>query len=497
MRIKLRLSLTLLASVCAAGVQAPAHAQPPINVTTAHEGTFGATHLRYTATVEDFTLHDGAGKPTASVTTTSYLRSDGNILARPVIFAFNGGPGSASLWLHMGLLGPRRVDFDDPQAAQTTAPFATLPNPDSPLDAADIVLIDPPGTGYSVILPDGKPEMFYGVQQDAAATVAVIEQWLARHGRMNAPKYLLSESYGTIRAAEVARMLAGGPMQTGNMDGVTLNGVILLGQSLDMARGGAGDDRAVLGVLPTLAVTACHFHKVAPDCTPQGQIAAANRFVEQSYLGALYAGSRLTPEQRAGVAKQLSALIGIPERDILARDLRISGTDFAGLLLRDTGQRMGMYDARFTLPATPTGDDPVADDPAMAQYVPGFVAAYDTYARQDLHIATDRPYQAISFRSINGRWDYGHGPGVPPSTNYAPDLAIAMTRNPHMRLLVGTGLYDLVTPLGSAEDTLAHAGVPMQATTIRTYPSGHMAYLGKEARQALVADIRAFVSVRP
>jgi len=482
--------------------QTPVAAQAPIAAITAHQGTFGTTRMQYTATVESYVLGDADGKSTASIVTTSYLRSDAkeggaHRISRPVIFAFNGGPGSASLWLHMGLLGPRRVDVDNPLAVQTSAPFATLPNPDSPLDVADIVLIDPPGTGYSQILPGGTPEMFYGVQQDAAATVAVIEQWLRRHNRMNAPKYLLSESYGTIRAAVVARQLAGGPTQTGTMDGITLNGVILLGQSLDMARGEAGDDRAVLGVLPSLAATACHFHKVAPDCTPEGQIAAANRFIEQTYLGALYAGSHLPPERRAAVARELSALIGIPEQDVLAHDLRISGADFATLLLRGSGQRIGMYDARFTLPANATGHDPVADDPAMGQYVPAFIAAYDDYARHDLGIVTDRPYQAIAFRGINARWDYGFGPGVPPSMNFAPDLAIAMTRNPQMRLMVGTGLYDLVTPMGSADQTLAHAGVPMRATTMHSYPSGHMAYLGKAARQTLASDIRAFVEQQP
>jgi carboxypeptidase C (cathepsin A) len=452
------------------------------------QGSFGGVRLRYVAAVEEYLL------PGASIFLTSYVRSDVKAApTRPVIFAFNGGPGSASIWLHMGLMGPRRVDFDDPATARTVAPFATVANPDSPLDVADIVLIDPPGTGYSRILPDGKAEQFYGTQQDAQAMVDVMQQWLRRHGRLNAPRYLISESYGTIRAAVMAKLMAGGPTQTGGMDGLTLNGVILLGQALDMGRGTEGDDRPYLGLLPSQAATACYFGKVAAGCTPQGQAEAARRFIDASYLPALYAGSRLPADRKAEVARQMSALIGISERDILASDLRISGAAFAKLLLADRGQRIGLYDARFVLPSQGAGSDPVADDPAMGQYVPGFAAAWNDYAATTLKVDLDTPYQPIAFRDVNARWDYGSGPGVPLGRNFAVDLAAAMNRNPAMRLMVGTGYYDLVTPLGTAEYTLTHAGVPLGATSFHAYPSGHTPYLGAEARTALIRDIRAFV----
>jgi len=452
------------------------------------QGRFGGVRLRYAAAVEEYLL------PGASIFLTSYVRSDVKAAAaRPVIFAFNGGPGSASIWLHMGLLGPRRVDFDDPAKARTVAPFVTVANPDSPLDVADIVLIDPPGTGYSRILPDGKAEQFYGTQQDAQAMVDVMQQWLRRHGRLNAPRYLISESYGTIRAAVMAKLMAGGPTQTGGMEGLTLNGVILLGQALDMGRGTEGDDRPYLGLLPSQAATACYFAKVAAGCTPQGQAEAARRFIDESYLPALYAGSRLPAYRKAAVARQMSALIGISEKDILASDLRISGAAFARLLLADRGRRVGLYDARFVLPSQGAGSDPVADDPAMGQYVPGFAAAWNDYATTTLKVDLDMAYQPIAFRDVNARWDYGSGAGVPQGRNFAVDLATAMNRNPAMRLMVGTGYYDLVTPLGTAEYTLAHAGVPLGATSFHVYPSGHMPYLGVEARTALVRDIRAFI----
>lgn len=488
-------ALALMLSATAGQAQTPPPQPQPLAEPRIYrsegQAEIGGTRLRYAAAVEEFLL------PGASIFATSYIRSDvKDATARPVIFAFNGGPGSASIWLHLGLMAPRRVDFDDPANPRTVPPFATVANPDSPLDMADIVLIDPPGTGYSRVLPGAKTEQFYGVEQDARAMVEVVRQWLRRHGRANSPKYLVSESYGTIRAAVMARLMAGGPTQTGAMDGLTLNGVVLLGQALDMARGAEGDDRAYLAILPSLAATACHFGKVAAGCMAEGQADAARRFIDSGYITALHAGSRLPAERKAAVARELSALIGIDQKDILAADLRMSGAAFAKLLLADRGQRVGMYDARFVLPSKGAGSDPVADDPAMGQYVPGFVAAWNDYATKTLKVTLDLPYEPIAFREVNGRWDYGFGPGVPVGRNYGTDLAAAMSRNPAMRLMVGTGWYDLVTPIGSAEYTLAHVGVPLSATRFHAYPSGHMPYVGAEARTALIRDLRAFVSGR-
>lgn len=467
-------------------------AAQPRSFTTSHSGTFGGTRLRYKAVVQEHFILDAAGTRTASIFTTSYIRTDGKSdESRPVIFAFNGGPGSASIWLHMGFLGPQRVDFDDASKPATTPPFATFANPDSPLDVADIVLIDPPGTGFSRVLPEGKPEQFYGVDQDARATIEVMHQWVRSHARWNAPKYLVSESYGTVRAAAVAKLAAGGPMETGGMDGLTLNGIILLGQAMDMS-GGDGDI-GIANALPSLAATACYFGKVAAGCSPEAQAEAARRFISERYLSALYAGSALPQSERDAVAEQLSRLLGLPKPAILASDLRISAGAFSRMILSGEKKQVGMYDARFTLPLAPNGNDPVADDPAMGQYVPGFVAAWNSYARDALKVSLDMVYEPIAFRSVNARWDYGFGPGVPLRRNYATDLAVAMRRNPQMRVLVGTGYYDLVTTLGAAEYTVRHAGIPLEAVTFREYESGHMPYLGAASRAKLAADVRAFV----
>lgn len=461
-----------------------------------HRGHFGGSDIRFTSVVEEYLVPD-ADSPGASVVVTSYVArvKPGNI-PRPVIFAFNGGPGSASIWLHLGYLGPQRIDFDDVDKPRTIPPFRLIPNEDSPLDVADIVLIDPPGTGYSRVLPGGKTEQFYGVKQDASAMANVIQQWIGRHNRTNSPKYLLSESYGTIRAAVMSEVLAGGPTSSGSMDGITLNGVILLGQAMDATRIGASDDRAIIEVLPSLAATACYFRKVQQGCTPEGQVAAARLFIQNDYLAALHAGSALPVDERKRISTKLSAIIGIPAAAIEAYDLRISAQAFARQLLATERRRLGMYDARFTSPLAGGGGDPVADDAAMGQYTPGFVAAWNDYARSELGVTIKTQYEAIAFKSVNARWDFGFGPGVPVGRNYAANLAVAMNRNPGLRAMIGTGYFDLVTPLESADYTVRHAGMPLDRVSFRAYPAGHMPYLGKDARESLARDIRAFVTTR-
>lgn len=488
----------LLATACAAliwmGVAASASAAdaPPQRFVAEHRAVIGGHSIRYQSVVEEVQISAPDGKKGASIFTFTYLRTDAPKNAdRPVLFVFNGGPGSASLWLHMGLVGPKRVDLDNIAKPKTIPPFRLLDNPDSPLDVADIVLIDPPGTGFSRLLPDGKPEQFYSAKGDAQATAKVIESWVRTHNRWNSPKYLVSESYGTVRAALVARALAGGPFETGAMNGITLNGVILLGQSMDM--GLAGDVQYV-NSLPSLAAVACYFGRVQPNCNPVDQAEAARRFGSADYVQALYRGEALEADRRSAVAHRLSELIGLPENVIEAHDLRVTTADFAKLLLADKGQELGMYDARYTLPLASSGKDPVADDPAMGQYAPGFVAAFNQYAHDDLRVKLDAPYRVIAFRDVNARWDYGLGPGVPPSSNFALDLAVAMRRNPSLRIMVGCGLYDLVTTMGSAEYTITHAGIPLDRTIFHYYASGHMPYLGAAPRKQLATDIRAFVT---
>lgn len=470
----------------------PTGAAAPRRFISLHKAVIGGRPVRYRATVEEHFVADPAGRRAASIFTTSYVRTDvANGRTRPVIFAFNGGPGSASLWLHLGYLSPRRIDFGDMLKPETVPPFRLVDNGESPLDVADIVLIDPPGTGFSRVLPDAKPEQFYGTQGDALTTVDIIRQWVRANDRWNAPKYLLSESYGTVRAAVVAKLLAGGPTGTGDFETMTLNGVMLLGQALAMT--GAPGDTQYLTALPTLAASACYHRKVAAGCTAEDQVAKARAFAANDYQRALWQGSTLPAAEREAIAERLSALIGLPTATILAQNLRVSTASFARGLLDADGRQIGAYDARYTLPLAAAGD-PVADDPAMGQYGPGFVAVANDYLRNDLGANLDISYQPIAFRAVNARWDYGAGPGVFSTFDFSGDLATAMRRNPAMRLMVGAGYYDLVTTLGAAEYTISHGGIPLDRTRFHYYASGHMSYLGGDALIQTARDVRAFVT---
>lgn len=487
------------AHAAAPAVPAPqaavAAAAPARRFVTDHVVTIHGKRIRYQARVEEYFLTDPSGKRTASIFTTSYIRTDAPKNAvRPVLFAFNGGPGSASIWLNMGFLSPRRVDMGDVGSPQTVPPFRLVDNDDTPLDVADIVMIDPAGTGFSRILPDGKPEQYYGTKVDAQAMLDVMRQWTQNNARWNVPKFLISESYGTIRAAVLAKLMAGGPTATGAMDGMTLNGVIMLGQGMAL---GSSSEQSVLTALPSLAATACFHKKAPPGCTPDGQVAAASRFVQERYQRALWLGSALPADERDAVAGELSTLIGIPKSAVLDHDLRLTSADFGRELLKSDGLQIGTYDGRYTLRLAASGGDPVADDPAMGQYVPAFVAAYNDYARNDLKVVLDIPYEPIAFRAVNARWDYGFGPGVFAPFNVAPDMATAMRRNPAMRLMIGTGYYDLLTTLGSAEYAVSHSDIPRDRTLMRTYPSGHMTYIGAAARAMTAKDVRAFITSNP
>jgi carboxypeptidase C (cathepsin A) len=458
-----------------------------------HSGVFGGRKVAYRATLQETILKDPKGQPAASLFSFSYV-AKGQSESRPVIFVFNGGPGSSSIWLHMGMLGPRRIAFPDPVRPPTVPPFKIEDNPFSLLDVADLVFIDPIGTGYSRLLPAGKAEDFYGVTQDARATAEFIQAWLSANGRWNSPKYLMGESYGTVRASVLANTLMGGPFSpTATLGGATLNGVIILGPSFGV--GGSNGDIGYLTALPTMAATAWAHGRVKTEGrTAESAAEEARRFAADVYLGALYAGEDLPQAERTQVAEGLSALTGLPAQAWLDADLRISLNEFGRTLLKDQGLQIGAYDGRYTLPLAASGGDPVADDPAMGQYTPGFITALNDYVRSELKAPAPTTYQPIAFGEVNARWNWGAGPGVPQPKNYAEDLATAMRRNPSLRAFVGSGYYDLATTFGAAEYVTRRSGLARARLTMKTYASGHMPYMGDDSAKALAADIRAFIA---
>ena len=471
----------------------------PREFVTHHEGVFGGEKIRYTAIAADTVLSDEAGSPAATIFSFSYIRDEvKDRTARPVFFVFNGGPGSSSIWLHLGFFGPRRVALGDAVNPPTTPPFSLQDNPYAILDIADVVLIDPVGTGFSHLLPAGNAKQYYGVEQDGRATVEFIEAWLTKQGRMNSPKFVVGESYGVTRAIVVARMLMGGPFsETGRLTAIPLNGLVIMGGSPTESFGKETGDMSYVNNLPTLAATAWYHKKAGrPGSTLESVIAEAETFAANEYLQVLYTGDRLDAQSQKQVAERLATLTGLSADFILQKKLRLSIEDFRKQLLLEKSLVVGAYDSRFTLPAGADEGplDPVADDPAMGKYSPAYIGAMDVYLRDELKIKMDSPYEAIAFKSVNSAWDYGSGnkPGGP--TTRAQDLAAAMRRSPRLQLLSASGAYDTVATLGAAAYGIAHSGLPLDRINARTYAAGHMVYLGDEGSAAFAVDLRKLVA---
>ncbi|MDO8901641.1 MAG: peptidase S10 [Phenylobacterium sp.] len=489
----MRTAARLLAAILGVGLlgvaPAPSQAEPTArSFVTQHAGVFGGRRVSYEAIAGETILRDAKGAPAATLFSFSYVEKAAPS-NRPVIFIFNGGPGSSSVWLHLGMAGPRQVDFTDEVNPPTVPPFALKDNPNALLDVADLVFIDPPGTGYSRVLPTGRTEDYYGVNQDALAVANFMSAWLSRNNRWNSPKFVMGESYGTTRAAALATTLMGGPTSaSGELGAITLNGVLVLGPAM----GGPVGDHLYGANLPAMAASAW-YHR--PELR-QGRgldeaVEAARTLASGPYMRALYLGSALPAADRLALADQLAALTGVPAQTWLANRLRLGLGGFSRELLKDKGLQVGAYDSRYVLPLKAAGADPVADDPAMGQYTPAFVGALNGYVVKELKVRMDTPYIPIAFTQVNSKWDYG--PGGPRGRDAAAELAQALRRNPSLRLFVAAGHYDLVTTVGAAEYALSQVDLPANRVTLKAYPSGHMPYLGAESARTLAEDVRAFI----
>ena len=460
-------------------------------------GTFAGRKLRYDVVAEDQVLRDTNGAPTGSIFAFSYIadRRDAG-QQRPVVFIFNGGPGSASVWLHMGAIGPRMVDFRDVTPSQVP-PFRLIDNPHSVLGVADLVFIDPVGTGFSRYWGKGQAKDFYGREADAAATVQFINAWLRKHGRWNSPKFVLGESYGTTRAALVSRRLMGGFLD-GTLKGVSLNGVILVGGDGGLAQP-KGNDRFLL-TFTTYAATAWYHQKVDRAGRSFDRfIADADRFARDRLVPALDRWDTLDSAARGQLAREHGSFTGLSEAFLLAKGLRIMPTDFNGELLADRGQVVGHYDSRYVLPKLNALGDPVADDPAMGQYSAPYIGGFNHYIRDELGIDIDEDYVVIDWVNVNLPFDHGAAPGATPtspfnvgSSDSGGDLAAMMRRNPDLRLMSIQGWFDMFGAVGTARYGIAQRQLPPDRVVEKAYQSGHMAYVGA-AGPAMADDLKAFI----
>lgn len=469
----------------------------PYRKITEHRITLNGETIDYKAIAGETFLVNSAGALIGSVFSFSYIKTNPADPDRPVLFVFNGGPGSSSLWLHMGAIGPRRLVLDREVNPSNVPPFGVSDNPHSILDITDIVFIDPVGTGFSRVIGEGSTADFWGVDEDANSVAQFIELWLSEHGRWNAPKFIMGESYGSVRAAILPRALMGSPIYTGVMRGVTVNGIILLGTTLDgrLGQEESVEDSAMKSalVLPGIAATAWYHGRTAMQDTSLTELyGQAVAYAKSEYVEVLIAQAegRLSDEKRRALVETLTAYTGLSAEEI-GEDLVVSEREFAKLVLNENELEVGMYDSRYTLPLANSGGDPVADDPAMGRYVPGFVSAFHQMLNEDLGVDLARPYAAIRWKDLLQSWNWKRA-GVAEGQSYAVDLSWAMRRNEDLHVLVASGYYDLVTTPVDAFESLAAAGIPEERITFRNYESGHMLYLGDTAG-AFAGDLRALI----
>jgi carboxypeptidase C (cathepsin A) len=475
--------------------------------------TVEGKRIAYKAVAGTLVLHehgDREDEPTVSMFYAAYFKQGVDPLQRPITFVYNGGPGSATVWLHMGAFGPRRVvTSDDHHTA--AAPYQLVNNDYSLLDASDLVFIDAPGAGFSRLIADDKDKAkrdgqmekrkkaIYGVDGDGHAFAQFISQFLSRYGRWNSPKYLFGESYGTTRSAVLANILQ-------NEDSVDLNGVILLSQilsfdtSIDGPEFNPGIDLPYALALPTFAATAYYHHKL-----PQApaQLEPFLREVEQyamgDYASALMAGSRLDAARKQAVADRLHQYTGLPVAYLLKADLRVTGGMFEHELQFDGDLTTGRLDSRFAGPAL----DPLAKDseydPQSSAISSAYVSAFNDYARRQLKFGDGLQYRL--FADID-HWDFSHkAPGVhgealQSSTNVMPDLATAMKTNPDLKVFLNGGYYDLATPYFAADYEMHHLPIPAsleQNISYAWYPSGHMVYAHEASLKELHDNVARFI----
>ena len=456
--------------------------------------TADGERIRYSVIAGETYLEDEDGTPTGSIFSTTYLR-DGvsDPRTRPVAFIFNGGPGSASLWLHMGVFGPQRVVLPSDARDDGAAPFDLRDNPETLLGEADLVFIDPVGTGWSRALGDTDPaEEFWGVDEDAASVAAFIRKWLTEHERWNSPKYLLGESYGTTRIGALMRQLEAG------WNDVSINGVVLISVVLDFRLDATdpGNEIGYVGLLPGYAATAWHHNLVdraAWNNDSEAFLDDARAFATDEYLPALVRGHDLDPARKAEVISRMSELTGLSEQYIDRSDLRVTLSRFRTELLRDQGLSVGRFDSRFT-GVEPIGvADSPEGDPSGYGIDGAYTAAMMDYYTRVLGVDLTRPYTTLGgVRDWN--WDAGPAGGRNNYVNTSVWLERAMRQNQDLRVLATNGIYDLATPFFATEMTFNRPGYYDQDRIELTYyPAGHMMYLHQPSIEQMAQDVRDFI----
>lgn len=478
----------------------PAQEPPPTDklAVTRHRARLGGGDLDYTVTCGTIVLReesekDGkaeSDKARASVFFVAYTLDGAAPESRPVTFSFNGGPGSSSVWLHLGLLGPRRVELDE-EGRAPPPPGRLVDNEHSLLDRSDLVFIDPVGTGYSRMVAGEKVTEYHDYKRDLESVGEFIRLYCSRYARWSSPKYLIGESYGTTRAAGLAGHLL-------ERYGMYLNGLMLVSCALDFTvlRFEANNDLPPVLFLPTYAATAWYHGRLAADLQARdlrAVLGEVEAFAGGEYAAALFKGAKLPAAERSAIAAQVARYTGLTAEYVERTGLRVEIFRFCKELLRAEGRTVGRLDSRFTGADRDSAGERFEFDPGFAELYGAYAAAMNDYVRRALKFEADAPYEVLKGLYLNWGWkDFANR-----YASVGETLRKALAMNPHMRVLVASGYYDFATPHFASDYTFDHLGVDAKLRdnfTVSYYEAGHMMYVHKPSLERLAKDLRTFVA---
>ena len=499
----------------------PAEKAPPTEITTEGSITAGGQHIAYTAIAGTLTVGatdmddvqlgpDGKPQPgsqlalnepkepkdaapVARMSYFAYFKKDAKAEDRPITFFYNGGPGSSTVWLHMGSLGPKHVVTDTDQHLPA-APYKLIDNPYTLLDVSDVVFIDMPGTGFGRLIGKDPEKAFWGIDEDGNAFARFIARFITKYNRWNSPKFIFGESYGTTRSAVLVDILE-------NSHSLDINGVILLSQifnfttDIDGPQGNPGVDLPYVLGLPTYAATAW-YHKKLPTqpAALEPFLKDVEAFATGPYSHALAQGTDITADEKQSVAEKLNEYIGLPVKYLLRANLRVNGGEFEKALQEDEDLTTGRLDTRFSGPNMNSLSESADYDPQSSAISSAYDSLFNDYVRKDLKYGDGQTYLPMALFG-SAQWDFKHA-GNPVAVNVANDLAEAMKTNPRLRVMVNGGYYDLATPFFAAEYEEKHLPIPQSlAKNIEYdwYESGHMVYVRDESLKQLHDRVSAFI----